>query len=172
MNNEIKDCALPAAHCLLLLGSNQGNRGHLLQQARALLAQQAGQIVRQSALYESEPWGFISDGWFMNQAVEIETALPPLALLSVTQQIEKALGREKPQGARYAPRTMDIDILFFDRQIIRLPDLTVPHPRLHERLFTLMPLCEIAPETVHPVLKKSIRALLQECSDTCHVRKI
>ncbi|MDR0694779.1 MAG: 2-amino-4-hydroxy-6-hydroxymethyldihydropteridine diphosphokinase [Prevotellaceae bacterium] len=151
---------------LLLLGGNQGDRADLLRQARGLLAQHAGKIVQQSALYESEPWGFVSPGWFMNQVIEVETALPPLQLLSVTQQIEKNLGREKQSGAGYAPRTMDIDILFFGKQIIRAPELIIPHPRLHERLFTLLPLCEIMPDMEHPVLKKTFRTLLQECADT------
>jgi 2-amino-4-hydroxy-6-hydroxymethyldihydropteridine diphosphokinase len=156
----------------LLLGGNQGDRVHLLRQARELLSRHAGKIVRQSALYESEPWGFTSPGWFVNQAVEMETAWSPVQLLSVTQQIEKTLGREKPLAAGYAPRTMDIDILLFDRQIICLPGLAVPHPRLHERLFALLPLCEITPETEHPVLQKTLRLLLQECRDTCRVRKL
>ncbi|MDR2802560.1 MAG: 2-amino-4-hydroxy-6-hydroxymethyldihydropteridine diphosphokinase [Prevotellaceae bacterium] len=170
MNNDCSISTPPLGDeglvlALLLLGSNQGDRVHLLQQARRLLSQYAGKIVQQSALYESEPWGFASPCWFINQVVEVETALPPLQLLSVAQQIEKTLGREKPQGARYAARTMDIDILFFGGEIICTSGLIVPHPRLHERRFTLMPLCEIAPEMKHPVLKKTIRTLLQECED-------
>lgn len=155
---------------LLLLGGNLGDRADLLRQARGLLAQYAGKIVRQSALYESEPWGFVSPGWFMNQVIELETALPPLQLLSVTQQIEKSLGREKLPGAGYASRTIDIDILFFGKQIIRTPGLVIPHPRLHERLFALLPLCEIMPDMEHPVLKKTLRTLLQECADAGKVR--
>lgn len=154
---------------LLLLGGNQGDRVYLLRQAREQLAQYAGKIVRQSALYESEPWGFTSPGRFINQVVEVETALSPLQLLSVTQQIEKNLGREKPPGVRYASRTMDIDILFFGREILRLPELIIPHPRLHERRFTLLPLCEIIPDMEHPVLKKTVRTLLQECADAGEV---
>ncbi|MDR3351336.1 MAG: 2-amino-4-hydroxy-6-hydroxymethyldihydropteridine diphosphokinase [Prevotellaceae bacterium] len=149
----------------LLLGSNMGDRAGLLRQARAQLSQYAGKIVRQSALYESEPWGFASPCRFINQAVEIETALLPLPLLSVTQQIEKNLGREKPHGAGYSSRTMDIDILFAGMEIIHTSRLVIPHPRLHERRFALLPLCEILPDREHPVLKKNIRTLLQECSD-------
>ncbi|MDR3134313.1 MAG: 2-amino-4-hydroxy-6-hydroxymethyldihydropteridine diphosphokinase [Prevotellaceae bacterium] len=157
---------------VLLLGGNQGDCAGLLRQARGLLSQQAGKIVQQSSLYESEPWGFSSPDWFTNQVVEIETTLSPQQLLSITQQIEKTLGREKPQGARYASRTMDIDILFFDKEIIDTPELIIPHPRLHERLFTLLPLDEIMPDMEHPVLKKTIRALLQACEDAGRIRKI
>ena len=177
MNNECSISTPPPGDgglvlVLLLLGGNQGDRVYLMRQAREQLAQCAGKIARQSALYESEPWGFVSSGRFINQVVEIETALSPLQLLSVTQQIEKNLGREKPAGVRYASRTMDIDILFFGREIIRTPGLIIPHPRLHERRFTLLPLCEIMPEMEHPVLKKTIRTLLQECADAGFSRKL
>ena len=175
MNNE---CSISTprsgeaglAPVLLLLGGNRGDRLYLLRQAREQLAQRAGKIVRQSALYESEAWGFVAPGRFINQVIEMETALSPLQLLSVTQQIERTLGREKSPGAGYASRTMDIDILFFGREIICTPELIIPHPHLHERRFTLLPLCEIMPEMEHPVLKKTVRALLQECADAGDVR--
>jgi 2-amino-4-hydroxy-6-hydroxymethyldihydropteridine diphosphokinase len=155
----------PAARCLLLLGSNLGDRRAWLRQARELLAQRAGTIVGQSSLYESEPWGFVSPDRFLNQAVAIATTQTPEALLATTQQIETLLGRQPATGRRYASRTMDIDLLFYENRQIESAALTLPHPRLHERRFTLLPLAEIAPDWVHPRLKKTVTELLEACSD-------
>jgi 2-amino-4-hydroxy-6-hydroxymethyldihydropteridine diphosphokinase len=149
----------------LLLGSNQGDRENLLRQARTQLEQLAGRIIRQSSLYESAPWGFASPDWFLNQALALETGMEPLPLLAITQHIEAALGRRRT-GGDYTSRTMDIDILLYGDRIIERPELTVPHPRLHERLFALRPLHEIAPTLIHPYFKQSIASLITICTDT------
>jgi 2-amino-4-hydroxy-6-hydroxymethyldihydropteridine diphosphokinase len=155
----------------LLLGSNQGHRQELLHQACRWLQETVGSITRASSLYESEPWGFAAPNWFLNQVLEIHTQWPPEQLLSITQHIEKRLGRrEKPAHERYASRPIDIDILFYNHQVMHTPALTLPHPRLHERRFTLLPLCELAPNLLHPVLHKTAADLLLQCPDTGIVR--
>ena len=157
---------------ILLLGSNLGDRQTLLCRARALIAQQIGAVVQQSALYESEPWGFRSNSWFINQVIKVNTSLEPEPLLAATQQIETLLGRTARRAQRYASRTIDIDILFFDNRCVDTPGLTIPPPRLHERLFTLLPLHEIAPGLQHPVWQKTIAELLQQCRDSGAVRRL
>jgi 2-amino-4-hydroxy-6-hydroxymethyldihydropteridine diphosphokinase len=145
----------------LLLGSNMGNRLAMLHDARTLLAAQAGAVVGQSGCYESEPWGFEADTLFLNQALQMETSLAPEPLLHTIQRIEAQLGRVRttPPGV-YASRPIDIDILFYGHDIINTPELTVPHPLLHRRRFALLPLCELAPGFVHPLLHKTIAELL------------
>ena len=128
--------------------------------------------MQTSSLYESEPWGFEAPVAFLNQVVCVETRLSPMELLKVTQMIEQRAGRvEKSSGGAYASRTLDVDILFYDEERVLLPDLTVPHARMAERRFTLLPLAEIAPEKIHPVFKKSCRQLLNECKDEGNVWK-
>lgn len=153
----------------LLLGSNMGNKKALLQEARSLLQEKAGKIIGQSSLYESEPWGFEAHEWFINQVIIIETPLRPNELLFAAQTIEERLGRVRAQTEGYVSRPIDIDILFYNNEIIESPALTVPHPLLQNRRFTLLPLAEIVPEYKHPVLNKTIEKLLAECSDTGNV---
>ncbi len=163
---------LEAMHtAYLLLGSNLGNKLAQLQNAREQIVAKVGAIVQSSSLYESEPWGFESEEWFVNQVLKVETTLAPEALLAINQQIEQALGRERKQTGHYESRTMDIDILFYDDVILQTDNLTIPHPHLHERRFTLLPLAEIAPSLQHPALKKNIATLLEECGDKGLVRK-
>ena len=152
-----------------------GNKKLLLQGARVLLNACAGKITRESALYESEPWGFEANEWFINQVVELYTDLTPEALLKATQEIEQELGRSRQSAEsnqHYSSRTMDIDILFYNEMVLHTPQLSIPHPLLQERRFTLMPLAEIAGEYVHPVFKKTIATLLEQCADHGMVRKI
>ena len=159
----------------LLLGSNMGNKCRMLQEASALVDRLAGKIFQYSSLYESEPWGFESEEWFINQAIAIYTSLSPERLLQTTQAIERTLGRNRQPAVgsqQYAARPIDIDILFYNETIIHTPALTIPHPLLHERLFGLRPLAEIAAALVHPELKKTIATLLEECSDKGIVRKL
>ena len=153
----------------LLLGSNLDNRLDALEKSRDWLSKYAGRIIDCSSVYESEPWGFESDVKFLNQVVVIETSLDPPALLDTLLQIEKRLGRMRKVTPGYESRTIDIDILFYDDRIILNEQLTVPHPRLHERRFALVPLTELNGELVHPVLGKSVRQLSEECTDTGEV---
>ena len=156
----------------LLLGTNQGDRVALLCEACDSIIHRAGRIIRSSSVYESAPWGFDSDDWFLNQVLMIETSLPPEALLFTLQQIEEDLGRVRRKTTGYESRSMDIDILFYGNAVISTSTLIVPHSRLHERRFTLVPLAEIAPDFQHPVLQKSITALLSQCSDKTFVKRL
>ncbi len=138
------------------LGSNLGNRRKQLITAMALLAERAGDILAFSAFHETEAWGFVSENRFLNAAVKLQTGLPPLALLHTTQQIERELGRTQKSDGTYHDRPIDIDILLYDDLIFEAPELVLPHPLMHERKFVMEPLAEIAPLTVHPLLKERI----------------
>lgn len=145
----------------LSLGSNSGDRIGFVQQATSLLAAADGiTIVRTSAFYETEPWGMESENWFVNAVVEIKTTLSPRDLLKECQRIEKQLGRQhKSSNKGYADRTIDIDILFYNKDIINEDDLVIPHKYLHLRAFTLVPLLELIPNFEHPVLHRTISEL-------------
>ena len=151
----------------VLLGSNLGDRELLVNQACKMIGERCGEIVAKSRLYESEPWGFQSEHWFLNQVVELATSLSPDALMLSLLDIEKELGRDRttPHNG-YVSRPIDLDILYFGNEIIETQLVTAPHPRLHQRRFTLLPLCDIAPNFVHPTLKKTNLQLLDECQDS------
>jgi 2-amino-4-hydroxy-6-hydroxymethyldihydropteridine diphosphokinase len=155
----------------ILLGGNLGDKQRVFSDARAKLSQQVGTITNQSVLYETEPWGFESDDIFWNQVLEISTSFSPEEVLRQTQQIERELGRIR-KANQYDSRIIDIDILFYGHLIIKTENLVIPHPRIQERKFALVPLCEIAPELIHPVFQKSIRQLLAECGDSLKVSPI
>jgi len=150
------------------LGSNTGDSLENLAAAAGRMKQEGIRIIRRSSIYRTEPVGLKKQLWFYNQAIEIETALSPAGLLKVAKVIERELGR-KP-GPKNGPRPMDIDILLAGDEIVETPDLNIPHPRLTERRFALVPLAEIAPEAVHPVREKTIRALLRNCPDRSVVK--
>jgi 2-amino-4-hydroxy-6-hydroxymethyldihydropteridine diphosphokinase len=152
----------------ILLGGNLGDKQKVFSEARVRLNQQVGSITNQSAIYETEPWGFESDDIFWNQVLEISTSFSPEEVLQQTQQIERELGRIRKTN-QYDSRTIDIDILFYGDQIIQTENLIVPHPRIQERKFALVPLCEIASELIHPVFLKCIQQLLDECTDPLKV---
>jgi 2-amino-4-hydroxy-6-hydroxymethyldihydropteridine diphosphokinase len=154
----------------LLLGSNLGDSQFLFLQAQEQLIAAGVKPMQRSSLYQSPPWGFEHENDFLNQVILLETRLSPLELLDVCLTVEEKLGRRR-QGQGYAARTIDIDILFFNEEVIAEERLTVPHPRLHERRFTLLPLVELMPGYVHPLLKKNIGALLNECADDSQVEK-
>ena len=138
------------------LGTNVGNKRRNMITAAALLAERVGDVLALSGFYETEPWGFESENFFLNAAVKLKTSFPPLELLQITQQIEKELGRAEKSNGVYHDRIIDIDILLYDDEVLQIPGLTLPHPLMHERKFVMDPLSEIAPFVVHPVLKERI----------------
>ena len=144
----------------LSLGSNKGDRIGYVQQATSLLSAIDGiNIIRTSAFYETEPWNMVSDTWFVNAVVEIKTTLKPDKLLAECQRIEKQLGREREKEDSYSDRTIDIDILFYNKDIINENNLIIPHKYVHLRAFTLVPMLELAPDFEHPILHKTISEL-------------
>lgn len=154
----------------LLLGGNLGDRTLYLQQARESIAVQVGSIKKASALYETAAWGKTDQPSFLNQVLEVETKLSPEDVLQTINTIEHELGRERLE--HWGARVIDIDILFYDALVQQTQRLTIPHPQLHLRRFTLLPLQEIAPELQHPVLKQSIAQLLETCPDALDVIKL
>ncbi|CDE88662.1 TPA: 2-amino-4-hydroxy-6-hydroxymethyldihydropteridine diphosphokinase [Candidatus Gastranaerophilales bacterium HUM_20] len=144
----------------LSLGSNFGDRIGYVQQATSLLGAVDGiSLIRTSAFYETEPWNMDSENWFVNAVVEIKTSLLPQTLLLECQRIEQQLGRKRPEGSKYSDRTIDIDILFYNKDIVNCENLTIPHKFVHLRAFTLVPLLELIPNFEHPVLHKTISEL-------------
>lgn len=144
----------------LSLGSNKGDRIGFVQQATCLLGAVEGiSIIRTSAFYETEPWNMNSETWFVNAVAEIKTSLKPHELLDECQRIEKQLGRKENSTSVYEDRTIDIDILFYNKDIINDDNLIIPHKYLHLRAFTLVPLLELIPDFEHPFLHKSISEL-------------
>lgn len=155
----------------LLLGGNLGDKKKVFEETTRLLNEQVGTITRQSHIYETEPWGFESSDLFWNQVLELSVSISAEEVLERTQQIEQQLGRTR-KGQQYDSRIIDIDILFYGDQVLSLEKLTVPHPRIQERKFVLVPLNEIVPELMHPVLQKSIGQLLHESTDQLRVERV
>lgn len=154
----------------ILLGSNMGDKFALLNNAIEIIESRCGKVIKKSSLYESEPWGFVCDENFVNQAICIETELPANDLLKELLNIESELGRvRKENQVGYASRPIDLDIIYYGDMINEEEFLTLPHPRLHERNFVLMPLCEIAPDFIHPIFKVTNKTLLNRCCDECKV---
>ena len=156
-------CRMNQYPVFLLLGANLGEREATLKHAVQLISERIESVTSQSKLYETAPWGVIDQPVFINQVIQIQTELSPKKVLEQTLKIEKQLGRER--RLRWGARVIDIDILYYADFILEDSDLHLPHPRLHERRFTLVPLVEIAPDFVHPVLKKTNRELLEKCTD-------
>jgi len=155
----------------LLLGSNMGEREILLSKAVSEIAQNCGRLMQSSSLYETAPWGFDSNDWFINQVIRIESELNPRELLTNLLLIEKQMGRTRTHE-QYSSRFIDLDVLYFGQQILRTPDLEIPHPRLHLRRFTLLPMNEIAADFEHPILKKTQHQLLAQLKDNSVVRRL
>jgi len=153
----------------LLTGGNMGEREKNLDTAKQLVDEQCGKINLSSSLYETAAWGNTNQAPFLNQALIIETTMNAQHLLHQLLNIEKMMGRIREE--KYGPRLIDIDILLFNDEIYNLPFLKVPHPELQNRRFALMPLAEIAGSLIHPVYKKSILKLLEECNDQLAVKK-
>lgn len=144
----------------LSLGSNLGKRPANLKQAISSLPPQM--IVKaKSKVYETPPWGYTEQDNFLNQVVKVTTYLEPLPLLKHIKRMEVAMGRKST--FRHGPRLIDIDILFYDDEVLKTSSLTIPHPHMHERGFVLLPMMDIAPDLVHPVMKKKIRELIGSC---------
>ena len=145
------------------LGSNIGDRTANIERASRLIGEiEAVRLVRMSSLFETEPVGYEDQPDFINAVLEIGTPLTPRELLAAVKEIEQRMGRTRT--VRFGPRIIDVDILLFGQRVIDEPGLTIPHPRMHERRFVLGPLAEIAPEAVHPVLKKSVMELYRDLS--------
>lgn len=153
------------------IGSNLGDRMRNCLDAISLLEESPFiSVTDRSSFYETEPVGYEDQQTFINCVLEIETTLKPDILLKICQGIENSLGRER--GIHWGPRTLDIDILLYNNQVIRKRELRIPHPRMHKRGFVLIPLSEIAPDAVHPVNKKKIKFLLKGLKDKHSVVKI
>ena len=159
------------AQILILLGGNMGNVKNTFHQAITLLSQKLNSPVRSSSIYVSEAWGFESKDRFFNQLLEFGSSLQPHAILSVIQNVEKELGRVRSQCSTYQSRPIDIDILFIDEMQLSDPVLTIPHPLLHLRRFTLKPLMEHWADKLHPVLNQSVLKLYEQCPDHSMVEK-
>jgi 2-amino-4-hydroxy-6-hydroxymethyldihydropteridine diphosphokinase len=155
----------------LILGGNKGDKINNLHQAQLLIDKNVGTIIHKSKIYQTAAWGNTNQPDFLNMAVCIETELNPQQLLKGSIKIEQSLGRVRAEQ-KWMERTMDIDILFYNDEIIETPDLTVPHPYIQERMFVLLPLMDIAPELIHPVFKKNIRTLLHQCKDELEVKAV
>jgi 2-amino-4-hydroxy-6-hydroxymethyldihydropteridine diphosphokinase len=155
----------------LSLGSNVGKRLENLQIAVDEIAERVGHVIRISSVYSSSSWGYKGED-FLNLCLEVSTALSPERLLEVILEIERRLGRSRKQETDYEDRVLDIDILLFDDEIIFYNDLKVPHPKMLDRKFVLVPLNEIAPNLIHPIAKKTISTCLKDCSDEGTVKKI
>ncbi len=149
----------------IILGGNLGDIRKNMEIALQVISQKIGKIHRQSHIYETEPWGFENSKNFFNQVIDIDTSLNPPELLEKIKKIEERFGRSENQSPKYQPRQMDIDILFFNDEIIKLPGLVIPHPRLHERNFVLAPLSELAADLVHPIFNQTILQLKAACKD-------
>lgn len=154
----------------LLLGSNLGNRKVHLSKTIKLIEKSIGKISKFSSVYETAAWGKLNQPAFLNQVIVVDTKVSPDCLLSELQRIEKLIGRIRKE--KWGERTIDVDILYYNDIIIETDYLSIPHPEIQHRRFTLEPLTEIAPEFHHPVLNRSNLDLLTECKDLLTVRKM
>lgn len=154
----------------LLIGGNIGDRLKYLKKAKTLISEQCGTIITTSSIYETAAWGKTDQAAFLNQVILLETYLKPASLLETILKIESSLDRKRTE--KYDPRTIDIDILYYEGEKIETDQLTIPHPKISERRFVLTPLAEIEPELMDPVHKKTIQRLLDECQDTLEVKRI
>ncbi len=142
------------------IGSNLGDREGTCLKALEELEKRRIEVTKKSSRYETEPWGVRDQPKFINMVVEADTDLTPGGVLRVIKEIEKNLGRRETR--RWGPRVVDLDILLYNDLVVDEPDLRIPHPHMHERDFVLKPLSEIAPEAIHPLLKKTVREMLSE----------
>lgn len=155
----------------LSIGANLGNREKNIKDAVEALCLKTGYPVAVSPVYETEPVGFSSPDMFLNQVVIIETDLSPSGLLDLLKEVETTMGRIRKEE-RNISRLIDLDILFYEDQVVECPELVIPHPRMHERRFVLEPFCDIAPDFIHPILQMSVKELLSRSSDNSKVKKL
>lgn len=158
------------AKVYFLLGGNLDDREKILSEAISKMRIEVGEVINISSIYETEPWGFEHEFNFLNQVVVLESKLSAIKILDRTQQIEKDLGRVRKKN-QYSERTIDIDILFYEDLVIYTDRLIIPHPRMQERAFALVPLLDVAGDLIHPVELKSIKELYANCSDQMNVKK-
>jgi 2-amino-4-hydroxy-6-hydroxymethyldihydropteridine diphosphokinase len=151
----------------LLLGSNMGDRQKTLEEAKNYISKSAGNVLRESQLYETAAWGIEDQPDFINQVLEIESNLSPEFLLDELLNIEKEMGRVRE--VKWGQRLIDIDVLYYGRKIVQTHRLKIPHPEIPNRRFTLVPLCELSPDFVNPKMSKTNRILLKECTDDLEV---
>lgn len=153
------------------IGGNIGDREKNFVRCIELIEKRLGKIILLSPVYETPPWGFSSENNFWNRVICCETNFEPKALLKEIHKIETLFGRDRKNDG-YNAREMDIDILYFDDIIIKSNSLVIPHPLIHERLFVLKPLADIAPDVIHPVLQKNSLQMLESCKDTSVINKV
>lgn len=157
---------------VILLGANLGDKQAMFVQVEEMLSQHIGTIVKKSSYYQSNAWGFESNDKFLNQIIVVETEFSAHDTLLRCQAIETKCGRTRSQKSGYESRVIDIDILYFNNDIVDSDDLIIPHPLLQQRRFALMPLVEVLPEYIHPILMKSNSQLLDDCPDDSFVEKV
>ncbi len=157
---------------LLSLGSNLGQRSENLAAIRRNLEECCGKITRYSAIYETAPWGFNTEMWFYNQVVEFQCEMEPEVLMQEILLMEKLHGRSRASDGGYQSRSVDVDILLVDELVVFSEQLIIPHPKMHLRKFVLVPAVEIAAERIHPLIRKTLKVLLEDCPDQEEFRMI
>jgi 2-amino-4-hydroxy-6-hydroxymethyldihydropteridine diphosphokinase len=161
---------MPIHKAYILLGSNRGNRKQFLNKSKKQIADYCGHVMKESCIYETAAWGNTKQDAFLNQVIILHTNLSPDELMKTLLRIETGLGRIRTE--KYGPRTIDLDILFYDKLVSSSPVVTLPHPAIQDRRFVLVPLAELSPLKIHPVYQKTITRLLKECVDTLEVKKV
>jgi 2-amino-4-hydroxy-6-hydroxymethyldihydropteridine diphosphokinase len=154
----------------ILLGSNMGRRKDFLRRAKQMIGAEVGGISKESGVYETAAWGKTDQQAFLNQVILVETKLLPDALMQTLLKIEQELGRIRTQ--KFGPRTIDLDILFYDDLVLKTKLVTIPHPAIQERRFVLVPLVELSPRKIHPVYHQTVATLLRNCTDELAVKKL
>ena len=155
----------------IAIGSNIGNsRDNCIEAIREMSKNDSIKVISKSSFYQTSPISPIKQEWFINSVIKINTSLTPIKLLTNLLNIESAMGRVRKE--KWGPRLIDLDLLFYDNQILNEEKITIPHPEISKRNFVLIPLCEIAENLNHPTLKKNIKTLLQESTDNAKVRKL